>query len=171
MFDFRESKQSHFDDACRAFANTHKGKIADIAERISMSQQMLRNKLNPEQPHQLTCVDLMRLTDETEDPTLLDGWLAQMQCQPSVPVNEISNEKMPVYVMSATAEVGKLAAETVAGGHMNMARIADFKRTVNSAVRCLTLAGITMQARVQSNPTLSSAVDALTGIGATLGMN
>lgn len=171
MFDFRESKQSHFDDACRAFSNTHKGKIADIAERISMSPQMLRNKLNPEQPHQLTCVDVMRLTDETEDPTILDGWLEQMQCHPSVPLNEIAGENIPVYVLNATAEVGKLAADTVAGGHMNMTRLADFKRTVNSAVRCLTLAGITMQARVQSNPTLSSAVDALTGIGATFGMN
>lgn len=171
MFDFKDSKHAQFDEACRFFALRHKGELSAIAEHVGMNPQMLRNKLNPEQPHQLTCVDVMRLTDETEDPTILDGWLEQMQCHPSVPLNEIAGENIPVYVLNATAEVGKLAADTVAGGHMNMTRLADFKRTVNSAVRSLTLAGITMQARVQSNPTLSSAVDALTGIGATFGMN
>src|SRR5476651_1354295 len=171
MFDFQVSKQSHFDDACRVFALRHKGELDDIAQRIGMNPQMLRNKLNPGQPHALTIIDLMRLTDATEDPSIVDGFLEQLQCQPSVPVNEASQANIPVYVMSATAEVGRLAAETVAGGLMNQIRIAEFKRTVNSAVRCLTLAGITIQARVQTNPALSSTVDVLSGIGATFGIN
>ncbi|MBD1229477.1 phage regulatory CII family protein, partial [Xenorhabdus griffiniae] len=67
MFDYQVSKQSHFDNACRAFSNTHKGSLVQIAESIGMTPQMLRNKLNPEQSHMLTCVDLMKLTDVTED--------------------------------------------------------------------------------------------------------
>lgn len=53
MFDYQISKQAHFDNACRAFANTYKGDLVQIAESIGMNAQMLRNKLNSEQPHQL----------------------------------------------------------------------------------------------------------------------
>ncbi len=71
MFDFQVSKHPHFDDACRSFAQRHN--LADLAVEASMNVQMLRNKLNPDQKHQLTCADLMRLTDVTEDASLLDA--------------------------------------------------------------------------------------------------
>lgn len=51
MFDYRVSKHPHFDEACRAFALRHN--MAKLAERARMNVQTLRNKLNPEQPHQL----------------------------------------------------------------------------------------------------------------------
>lgn len=56
MFDYRVSKQPHFDDACRAFALRHN--MAKLAERAGMNFQTLRNKLNPEQPHQLTAPEI-----------------------------------------------------------------------------------------------------------------
>ncbi|CDG88136.1 phage regulatory CII family protein [Xenorhabdus nematophila] len=168
MFDYQVSKQFHFDNACRAFSNTHKGSLVQIAESIGMTPQMLRNKLNPEQPHMLTCVDLMKLTDATEDASILDGLLEQLQCQPSVPVNEVCDANMPSYLLGATAEVGKLASEAVSGGHLNQTRVAEFKKTVNNAVRLLTLAGVTISSRLHSNPALSSAVDAMAGMGASL---
>ncbi|MBP6083230.1 MAG: phage regulatory CII family protein, partial [Providencia sp.] len=59
MFDYQVSKQAHFDNACRAFANMHKGDLVQIAETIGMNAQMLRNKLNPEQPHKFTWDDLI----------------------------------------------------------------------------------------------------------------
>ncbi|MEQ4986894.1 phage regulatory CII family protein [Proteus sp. fly-1089] len=133
MFDYQFSKQAHFDNACRAFANTHKGDLVQIAESIGMNAQMLRNKLNPEQPHQLTCIDLMKLTDATEDASILDGVLEQMQCQPSVPVNEACDSNVPAYLLTAVGEVGKLATNTVSGGNLNNARVAEFKRSVNTA--------------------------------------
>ncbi|CAH6302050.1 Phage regulatory protein CII (CP76) [Pantoea agglomerans] len=43
-----------------------------------MRAQTLRNKLNPDQPHQLTVQEVLVLTDVT---TLIDGLLAQIQCQ------------------------------------------------------------------------------------------
>lgn len=52
MFDYKISKHPHFDEACRAFALRHN--MAKLAERAGMNVQTLRNKLNPEQSHQLT---------------------------------------------------------------------------------------------------------------------
>ncbi|WP_118985540.1 MULTISPECIES: phage regulatory CII family protein [unclassified Photorhabdus] len=170
MFDYQVSKHTHFDHACRAFANTHRGNLAQIAEAIGMNPQMLRNKLNPEQPHMLTCVDLMKLTDATQDASILDGLLEQLQCQPSVPVNEICDSSMSSYLLGVTAEVGKLVSAVVSGDHFNHTRVAEFKRTVNNAIRLLTLAGITISSRWHSNPASSSAVDVVAGIGSIVSM-
>lgn len=106
MFDFQISKHPHYDEACRAFAQRHN--MAKLAERASMNVQTLRNKLNPEQPHQFTPPELWLLTDLTEDSTLVDGFLAQIHCLPCVPVNELAKEKLQSYVMRAMRELGDL---------------------------------------------------------------
>lgn len=111
MFDYRVSKHPHFDESCRAFALRHN--MAKLAERAGMNVQTLRNKLNPDQPHQLTAPEIWLLTDITEDSTLVDGFLAQIHCLPCVPMNEVAKEKLPHYVMSATAEIGRVAAGAV----------------------------------------------------------
>lgn len=81
MFDFQISKHPHYDEACRAFAQRHN--MAKLAERAGMNVQTLRNKLNPEQPHQFTPPELWLLTDLTEDSTLVDGrrFIACHACQ------------------------------------------------------------------------------------------
>ena len=113
MFDYQVSKHPHFDEACRAFALRHN--LVQLAERAGMNVQILRNKLNPAQPHLLTAPEIWRLTDLTEDSTLVDGFLAQIHCLPCVPINEVAKEKLPHYVMSATAEIGRVAAGAVSG--------------------------------------------------------
>ena len=113
MFDYQVSKHPHFDEACRAFALRHN--LVQLAERAGMNVQILRNKLNPAQPHLLTAPDIWLLTDLTEDSTLVDGFLAQIHCLPCVPINEVAKEKLPHYVMSATAEIGRVAAGAVSG--------------------------------------------------------
>ena len=52
MFDYQVSKHPHFDEACRAFALRHN--LVQLAERAGMNVLILRNKLNPAQPHLLT---------------------------------------------------------------------------------------------------------------------
>ncbi|GDF59984.1 regulatory protein [Escherichia coli] len=111
MFDYQVSKHPHFDEACRAFALRHN--LVRLAERAGMNVQILRNKLNPAQPHLLTAPEIWLLTDLTEDSTLVDGFLAQIHCLPCVPINEVAKEKLPHYVMSATAEIGRVAAGAV----------------------------------------------------------
>lgn len=88
MFDYQVSKHPHFDEACRAFALRHNP--VQLAERAGMNVQILRNKLNPAQPHLLTAPEIWLLTDLTEDSTLVDGFLAQIHCLPCVPINEVA---------------------------------------------------------------------------------
>lgn len=90
MFDYQVSKHPHFDEACRVFALRHN--LVQLAERAGMNVQILRNKLNPAQPHLLTAPDIWLLTDLTEDSTLVDGFLAQIHCLPCVPINEVARE-------------------------------------------------------------------------------
>ncbi|WP_024554421.1 phage regulatory CII family protein [Franconibacter helveticus 513] len=168
MFDFRVSIHPHYDEACQAFAARHN--ITELAKKAGINPQTLRNKLNPEQPHQLTAPEIMLLTDITEDSTLVDGFLAQMHCMPCVPVNELATEKLPVYVMKATAEVGQLAAGAISPERMTTCRKNSLVTNVNTGVRCLILAAMAVQHRIQSSPAVASAVDTVSGISATLGL-
>ena len=151
MFDYQVSKHPHFDEACRAFALRHN--LVQLAERAGMNVQILRNKLNPAQPHLLTAPEIWLLTDLTEDSTLVDGFLAQIHCLPCVPINEVAKEKLPHYVMSATS----------AGRR-------DAISSINSVTRLMALAAVSLQARLQANPAMASAVDTVTGLGASFGL-
>lgn len=80
MFDYRVSKHPHFDEACRAFALRHN--MAKLAERAGMNVQTLRNKLNPEQPHQLTPPEIWLLTDILKTQRWLTVfWLKSIACR------------------------------------------------------------------------------------------
>lgn len=168
MFDFRVSKHPHFDDACRQFAQRHN--MAELAKRAGMNMQTLRNKLNPEQPHQLTAPEIMVLTDLTEDATLVDGFLAQIHCLPCVPVNELVTEKLPDYVMGASAEVGSIARSAMSKERMTLSHKHSLVESANAGMRFLALAALSVDARLKTNPAMTSAVDTMTGIGATFGL-
>ena len=168
MFDYQVSKHPHFDEACRAFALRHN--LVQLAERAGMNVQILRNKLNPAQPHLLTAPEIWLLTDLTEDSTLVDGFLAQIHCLPCVPINEVAKEKLPHYVMSATAEIGRVAAGAVSGDVKTSAGRRDAISSIHSVTRLMALAAVSLQARLQANPAMVSAVDTVTGLGASFGL-
>ena len=168
MFDYQVSKHPHFDEACRAFALRHN--LVQLAERAGMNVQILRNKLNPAQPHLLTAPEIWLLTDLTEDSTLVDGFLAQIHCLPCVPINEVAKEKLPHYVMSATAEIGRVAAGAVSGDVKTSAGRRDAISSINSVTRLMALAAVSLQARLQANPAMASAVDTVTGLGSSFGL-
>ncbi|ECO3299054.1 phage regulatory CII family protein [Escherichia coli] len=168
MFDYQVSKHPHFDEACRAFALRHN--LVQLAERAGMNVQILRNKLNPAQPHLLTAPEIWLLTDLTEDSTLVDGFLAQIHCLPCVPINEVAKEKLPHYVMSATAEIGRVAAGAVSGDVKTSAGRRDAISSINSVTRLMALAAVSLQARLQANPAMASAVDTVTGLSASFGL-
>lgn len=168
MFDYQVSKHPHFDEACRAFALRHN--LVQLAERAGMNVQILRNKLNPAQPHLLTAPEIWLLTDLTEDSTLVDGFLAQIHCLPCVPINEVAKEKLPHYVMSATAEIGRVAAGAVSGDVKTSAGRRDAISSINSVTRLMALAAVSLQARLQANPAMASAVDTVAGLGASFGL-
>ncbi|EMD9177456.1 TPA: phage regulatory CII family protein [Enterobacter asburiae] len=168
MFDYKISKHPHFDEACRAFALRHN--MAKLADRAGMNVQTLRNKLNPEQPHQLTAPEIWLLTDITEDSTLVDGFLAQIHCLPCVPLNEVASEKMPHYVLNATAEIGRVAASAVSGEHQTTTERRQVIESINSVTRLMALTAVSLHARLQYNPAMASAVDTVTGLSASFGL-
>ncbi|MGD8230750.1 phage regulatory CII family protein [Vibrio sp. TRT 1302] len=65
MCSLREAKQNAFDDACCAFATRHN--MAKVARDMEMSETMLRNKLNPAQPHKLYANELAWLCYHSGD--------------------------------------------------------------------------------------------------------
>ena len=73
MFKQIATKQQNYEAACALFAASYS--IADVARESGIGEQMLRNKLNPDQPHQLTARDLVAIYQVTGDDTLFDGLL------------------------------------------------------------------------------------------------
>ncbi|WP_370420348.1 phage regulatory CII family protein [Pantoea vagans] len=168
MFDFKTSTHNHYDDACRKFALTHN--MVVLAQQAGMKVQTLRNKLNPDQLHQLTVTEVLLLTDLTEDATLMDGMLAQLHCLPCVPVNEHAAEKFSAYVLNASAQVGTLAASAANHASITTSCRRGIIDAANTGIRCMMLAALAVQSRVHSNPALSGTADVLSGIGASIGM-
>ncbi|MCK7123508.1 phage regulatory CII family protein [Enterobacter kobei] len=160
MFDYQTSKHAHFDAACRAFALSHN--LEDVAAAVGMRPQILRNKLNPIQPHRLTCDELLAITDYTEDARLLDGMLGQINCLPSVPVNNATEANMQFCALSATANVGAIAGEAVSTEHMTAARRTQILDRARDAIRSLSVLAYTVESRLQSSPVLAAAVDIVT---------
>ncbi len=168
MLDFRVSSHSHFDDACRNFALSHN--VKELAIKAGIKPHTLYNKLNPEQPHQLTPREIWTLTDITEDSTLVDGFLAQIHCLPCVPVNELAKDKLQSYVMRAMRELGELASGAVSDERLTSARKHTMIESVNSGIRMLSLSALALHARLQTNPAMTSVVDTMSGIGASFGL-
>ncbi|WP_313654831.1 phage regulatory CII family protein [Pantoea sp.] len=169
MFDFKTSTHNEYDDACRKFALTHN--MTELAQRAGVKVQTLRNKLNPEQAHQLTVPEVLLLTDLTEDATLIDGMLAQLHCLPCVPVNEHAAEKFSDYVLSASAQVGTLAASAANHASITTSCRRGIVEAANTGIRCMMLAALTVQARIHANPTIASTVDIAGAIGSSIGMS
>ncbi|EKO3480479.1 phage regulatory CII family protein [Vibrio fluvialis] len=73
MCEFRGTKQKAFNEACCAFANSEN--MTELAKALGMNPTMLRNKLNPDQPHVLTPVELIALTKVSDNHTILNSLL------------------------------------------------------------------------------------------------
>ncbi|AWC69316.1 phage regulatory CII family protein [Serratia marcescens] len=169
MFDYQTSKHSHLSSACRRFAQAHN--LAELAPALNVSPQVLRNKLNPEQPHELTLSQLVTLTAITDDAAILDGLLAQLNCLPTVPTNEAKPNSLPTHTLSATAAIGATAGETVSNAPMTQSRKNAILDRANQAIRDLSLIVVSVEARFQSTPVLAAAVDVFNTCAPAFGMS
>lgn len=90
MCELRERKQQSYNAVCSDFALNHN--MEELAKRIGVkSGTMLRNKLNPEQPHVLSPVDLALLCKESNDYTIINTLLGDLGLvTAAVPVEEQS---------------------------------------------------------------------------------
>ena len=157
MYDYKVSVRNYLDGACRQFSLAHN--VTNVAKAVGMQPATLRNKLNPDQPHQLTLPELLAIIDHTEDPTIFDGLLRQLNCQPSVPVNNANAENMQFCALTAVASVGAIAGEAVSTEKMTVARRNQILDKASDAIRSLSLLVYSVESRFQTMPVLAAAVD------------
>ncbi|MDP9703526.1 UNVERIFIED_ORG: hypothetical protein J2W64_000688 [Rahnella aquatilis] len=169
MFDYQTSIHPHLDTACRRFSLAHN--LTEVAAVMGISAQVLRNKLNPDQPHRLTVNELIMLTDITDDSAVLDGLLAQLKCLPAVPVNEAKPNNLPMHALSATAAIGVIAGEAISPAPMTQSRRNAILDRANQAIRDLSLLVVSVESRFHTTPVLASAMDVISSCGVMPGLN
>ncbi|MDX7830324.1 MULTISPECIES: phage regulatory CII family protein [Aeromonas] len=163
MFTEYASKHPHWISACQRFAASHN--MADIAQLTGMNPQILRNKLNPDQPHELTVAELIAITQASEgDETLFDGALfccgltavaiPQADRAPSLPHQAIDlNAKI--------ASIGQRALELTDRGRITRSERNTLVSVATSAMGSLAILIHDIEARFQAVPTLACASDIL----------
>ena len=163
MFDLSSTKQPHFQSACSRFAASHS--LAEVARAAGIGEQLLRNKLNPAQPHQLTARELVAIYHATEgDETLFDGLLLECgltavaipkaERAPSLPHQAIDlNAKI--------ASIGQRALELTDRGRITRSERNTLVSVATSAMGSLAILIHDIEARFQAVPTLACASDIL----------
>lgn len=163
MFNEYASKHPHWISACQRFAASHN--MAEIAQRAGMNPQILRNKLNPDQPHELTVAELIAITQASEgDETLFDGALfgcgltavaiPKADRAPSLPHQAIDlNAKI--------ASIGQRALELTDRGRITRSERNTLVSVATSAMGSLAILIHDIEARFQAVPTLACASDIL----------
>jgi hypothetical protein len=163
MFTEYASKHPHWISACQRFAASHN--MAEIAQRAGMNPQLLRNKLNPDQPHELTVAELIAITQASEgDETLFDGALfgcgltavaiPKAERAPSLPHQAIDlNAKI--------ASIGQRALELTDRGRITSSERNTLVSVATSAMGSLAILIHDIEARFQAVPTLACASDIL----------
>ncbi|WP_346205369.1 phage regulatory CII family protein [Aeromonas salmonicida] len=163
MFTEYASKHPHWISACQRFAASHN--MAEIAQRVGMNPQLLRNKLNPDQPHELTVAELIAITQASDgDETLFDGALfgcgltavaiPKSERAPSLPHQAIDlNAKI--------ASIGQRALELTDRGRITRSERNTLVSVATSAMGSLAILIHDVEARFQAIPALTCASDIL----------
>ncbi|WP_421327671.1 phage regulatory CII family protein [Aeromonas veronii] len=163
MFIGDDCKHPHFESACSRFRESYT--ISKVAAAAGMDAQDLRNKLNPEQEHQLKVTDLIALYHATEgDETLFDGLLLECgltavaipkaERAPSLPHQAIDlNAKI--------ASIGQRALELTDRGRITRSERNTLVSVATSAMGSLAILIHDIEARFQAVPTLACASDIL----------
>lgn len=104
--------QPHVLGAMRRFAEQQN--LSDVADRAGMkSAQILRNKLLPNQPHQMTIHELVSVSRASGNRCLVDGILMELQCAPSVALKQLTDANktsLTDRALEITANTGQLSS-------------------------------------------------------------
>ncbi len=112
MFKAGTSARTHWNSACKRFSENLN--FEKVAAELSIPVEVLRNKLDPEHPVELSITELMTLSLTTGDTMLIDGMLAQMDCLPSLSLR-IGREKSGLVerMFTASSNVSSIAIESM----------------------------------------------------------
>jgi len=162
MFKQAATKQQNYEAACALFAARYS--IADIARESGIGEQMLRNKLNPDQPHQLTARDLVAIYQATGDDTLFDGLLfdcgltavrlpVAAQVAPEARAQQALNAGAQILGVTAQATT-LLAGDRVTKSHRN-----TVVTGIWAGIEYLVVIATEVENKFQAVPSLACAVD------------
>lgn len=161
MFIDSASTHPHWISACQRLAADNN--IGEIARKAGMNPQTLRNKLNPDQPHELTVAELIAITQATEgDETLFDGALLccgltavaipQAERAPSLPHQAID-------LNAKVASIGQRALELSERGRITRSERNTLVSVASAAMGSLAILIHDIEQRCQAVPVLTCATD------------
>lgn len=162
MFTEKKCKQfSAFNSACERFAAQYV--LSDVAKQAGLREQMLRNKLNPDQPHQLTVDDLIKLYQATGDETLIDGALFCCGLTAFALPEQVSDAQMMERTIHLNAQVGGIGSQTMQIHKQGRITRTQRNRVVNAATVAMGELAILInevESKFQTVPGLGGAIDA-----------
>ncbi|MGE6294237.1 phage regulatory CII family protein [Aeromonas media] len=165
MFDQNYPKHPHFESACSRFAANYRNDVPAVARAAGIKEQMLRNKLNPAQPHQLTVADLIALFHATEgDETLFDGMLLECGLTAIAIPRADRAPSLPhqaIRLNADVANIGMRAVELADRGRLSRTERNTIVSVATAAMGSLALLIHDVEARFQAVPTVACASDIL----------
>ncbi|MUH96373.1 transcriptional regulator [Aliivibrio fischeri] len=116
---FQKSKQQAFDDACLAFRQNNNMRV--IAEELDMTPALLRSKLNVEQSHVLSCVEMVMVAKVSGDYTIVNCLLRGLGVVTANVPTDASEETFAKRALENSMHAGDLAKEAL--DHVGQTRI------------------------------------------------
>ncbi len=166
MFDATTSKQpSAWHSACERFAASHV--LAEVARGTGIREQVLRNKLNPDQPHRMTVDEMIAIYHATGDETLIDGALFDCGLTAVKVPPADSSQPMVVRAVELNARVAGLgthALQVTTTGRVTRGQRNSIVDLATVAMGELAILINDVEQKYQTVPVLGSAIDALRGV-------
>jgi len=106
MYESNEIKQSSIESACVRFSNIEN--IEELANECGMRGQVLRNKLNPNQPHQLTVDELIRITTATDNHDIINSAILEVGLTAVRLPKQGDAKPLTLSVMSVASHTGEI---------------------------------------------------------------
>jgi len=114
MCSFRASAQFAFDNACSAFSE--KENMLELSRNTGIKPSLLRNKLNPSQPHRLAVDDLLLITKDSGNYCIVNSLLLNLDMV-AVHVDRTATDQTLIKrTLENSKNAGELARLTLENG-------------------------------------------------------
>ena len=111
MYNSNTLIHNSFDAACVRFARSEN--IESIASELDIRAAVLRNKLNPNQPHQLTVAELISITNKTENEAIVNGVILDLGLTVVRMPKTQSKKSLAMSALSVNAAAGDIANQII----------------------------------------------------------
>ncbi|MGK0272378.1 MAG: hypothetical protein ACI88H_003049 [Cocleimonas sp.] len=107
MYELNQDKHDAIDSACIRFADAENVEL--VANECGMRGQMLRNKLNPNQPHQLTVSELIKITKATDNHDIVNSAILEIGLTAVRLPKQGDSKPLTLSAMSVASHTGEIS--------------------------------------------------------------